>query len=117
LQIQKNRSRKAAETEQSDWVQVADDVKTEFLGYDSFEVKSHLVKYRKTKVKDTDIYQLVLDKTPFYAESGGQIGDSGYLDFAGEKIDVFDTKKENDLIIHFAKKLPDKNGCSSRCKN
>jgi alanyl-tRNA synthetase len=108
LQIQKNRSRKAAETEQSDWVQVADDVKTEFLGYDSFEVKSHLVKYRKTKVKDTDIYQLVLDKTPFYAESGGQIGDSGYLDFAGEKVDVFDTKKENDLIIHFAKKLPAK---------
>jgi alanyl-tRNA synthetase len=108
LQIQKNRSRKAAETEQSDWVQVADDVKTEFLGYDSFEVKSHVVKYRKTKVKDTDIYQLVLDKTPFYAESGGQIGDSGYLDFAGEKIDIFDTKKENDLIIHFAKKLPAK---------
>lgn len=106
LQIQKNRSRKAAETEQSDWVQVSDDVKTEFVGYDVFETKTTLIKYRKVKTKDSEVFQLVLAQTPFYAESGGQVGDTGLLFFNEEKIEVFDTKKENDLIIHFAKKLP-----------
>lgn len=106
MQEQKNRSRKAAETDTSDWVQVNDDVKTEFLGYDVFELKTELVKYRKVKTKDSEVYQLALAQTPFYAESGGQVGDSGLLLFGDEKIEVFDTKKENDLIIHFTKKLP-----------
>jgi alanyl-tRNA synthetase len=105
---QKDRSRKAATTEQGDWVNVGEETPTEFIGYDHHEASAHLVKYRKVKTKDAEVYQLVLDKTPFYAESGGQVGDTGLLDFGGEKIEVIDTKKENDLIIHFAKKLPSK---------
>ena len=109
LKQQKDRSKKAATTETSDWVTVGDETSTEFIGYDHHESSdSHLIKYRKVKAKDAEVYQLVLDKTPFYAESGGQVGDTGYLDFGGEKIEVIDTKKENDLIIHFAKKLPAK---------
>ncbi len=108
MAAQKERGRSAAATEQSDWVAVGDDVKTDFIGYDFSEADAHLVKYRSVKQKDKELFQLVLDKTPFYAESGGQIGDTGYLDFGGEKIDVFDTKKENDLIVHWVKKLPAK---------
>ena len=109
MKQQKDRSKKAATTETSDWVTVGDETSTEFIGYDHHETAdAHLIKYRKVKAKDAEVYQLVLDKTPFYAESGGQVGDTGYLDFGGEKIDVIDTKKENDLIIHFAKKLPAK---------
>ncbi|MDB5283075.1 MAG: alanine--tRNA ligase, partial [Bacteroidota bacterium] len=108
MQLQKSRGRDAAATEQSDWVTVGDDVKTDFIGYDYNEADAHVVKYRSVKQKDKELFQVVLDKTPFYAESGGQVGDVGYLDFAGEKIDVLDTKKENDLIIHFVKKLPAK---------
>jgi alanyl-tRNA synthetase len=109
LKQQKDRSKKAATTETGDWVTVGDEASTEFIGYDHHETaNAHLIKYRKVKAKDAEVYQLVLDKTPFYAESGGQVGDTGYLDFGGEKIDVLDTRKENDLIIHFAKKLPAK---------
>lgn len=109
LKQQKDRSKKAATTETSDWVTVGDEASTEFIGYDHHETaNAHLIKYRKVKAKDAEVYQLVLDKTPFYAESGGQVGDTGYLDFGGEKIDVLDTRKENDLIIHFSKKLPAK---------
>ena len=108
MSAQKERGRSAAATEQSDWVSVGEDVKTDFIGYDYTEADSHLVKYRSVKQKDKELFQLVLDKTPFYAESGGQVGDTGFLDFGGEKIDVFDTKKENDLIVHWVKKLPAK---------
>jgi alanyl-tRNA synthetase len=109
LQIQKKRSKSAATTETGDWIVVGDETSTEFIGYDHHEsADSHLIKYRKVKSKDAEVYQLVLDKTPFYAESGGQVGDTGYLNFGGEKIEVTDTKKENDLIIHFAKKMPAK---------
>ncbi|MBS1596001.1 MAG: alanine--tRNA ligase [Bacteroidetes bacterium] len=108
LQIQKERSRKAATSETGDWITVGDETPTQFIGYDHHQSDAHLVKYRKVKAKDAEVYQLVLDKTPFYAESGGQVGDTGVLDFGGEKIDVLDTKKENDLIIHFTKKLPSK---------
>ncbi|MBS1624889.1 MAG: alanine--tRNA ligase [Bacteroidetes bacterium] len=108
LQIQKERSRKAATSETGDWITVGDETPTQFIGYDHHQSDAHLVKYRKVKAKDAEVYQLVLDKTPFYAESGGQVGDIGVLDFGGEKIDVIDTKKENDLIVHFAKKLPSK---------
>lgn len=106
MAAQKARGKAAAATEQSDWVTVGDDVKTDFIGYDYTEADTHVVKYRSVKQKDKELFQLVLDKTPFYAESGGQVGDTGYLDFGGEKVDVLDTKKENDLIIHFVKKLP-----------
>jgi alanyl-tRNA synthetase len=108
LQIQKDRSRKAAATEQGDWVTVGDEAPTQFIGYDHHESDAHLIKYRKVKAKDAEVYQLVLDKTPFYAESGGQVGDTGLLTFGTEKIEVIDTKKENDLIIHYTKKLPSK---------
>lgn len=108
LQIQKERSRKAATSETGDWITVGDETPTQFIGYDHHQSDAHLVKYRKVKAKDSEVYQLVLDKTPFYAESGGQVGDTGVLDFGGEKIEVLDTKKENDLIVHFTKKLPSK---------
>ena len=108
MQKQKERGRSDQATEQSDWVTVGPEAKTDFIGYDFTEADAHVIKYRSTKQKDKEVFQLVLDKTPFYAESGGQVGDTGYIDFGGEKIDVLDTKKENDLIIHLVKKLPAK---------
>jgi alanyl-tRNA synthetase len=106
MKQQKDRARSAAATEQGDWVVLNDDSKTDFIGYDYTEADAQVLKYRKVKAKDKEMVQVVLDKTPFYAESGGQVGDIGLLDFEGEKIDVLDTKKENDLVIHFVKKLP-----------
>lgn len=106
LRQQKARSKKAAATETGDWILLSEEEPTEFTGYDHHQNAARLIKYRKVKAKDTELYQLVLNKTPFYAESGGQVGDTGYLDFGNEKIEIFDTKKENDLIIHFTKKLP-----------
>ena len=108
MEQQKDRSRKAATSETGDWITVGDEAPTQFIGYDYHESDAHLIKYRKVKAKDAEVFQLVLDKTPFYAESGGQVGDTGLLDFGGEKIEVIDTKKENDLIIHYTKKLPSK---------
>ncbi|MBK8659716.1 MAG: alanine--tRNA ligase [Bacteroidetes bacterium] len=108
MAAQKQRGKADATKEQSDWVNVGEDVKTDFIGYDFTEADAQVVKYRSIKQKDKELFQLVLDKTPFYAESGGQVGDTGYIDFAGEKIEVLDTKKENDLIVHFVKKLPAK---------
>jgi alanyl-tRNA synthetase len=106
MELQKERSRKAAETETGDWVAVSTVDKIEFIGYEHLSGKSRLVKYRKVKAKNKDLYQLVLDVTPFYAESGGQVGDTGYLVAGKEKVRIIDTKKENDLIIHFSEKLP-----------
>ncbi|MFN8286329.1 MAG: alanine--tRNA ligase [Chitinophagales bacterium] len=108
MAAQKDRARAAQATEQGDWVNVEADTKTDFVGYDYDEAEAQVVKYRSVKQKDKELYQVVLDKTPFYAESGGQIGDTGLLDFGGEKIEVLDTKKENDLIVHWVKKLPTK---------
>ncbi len=108
MQKQKDRSRKAAATETGDWIVLNNESKVEFVGYDSLETKTEVVKYREQKVKDKKVYQVVLAKTPFYAESGGQVGDKGTLDFDGEKISVLDTKKENDLIIQYVNKLPAK---------
>lgn len=106
MAIQKDRSRKAAEVTLSDWNEVMSVDGIDFLGYDELTSTSQLVKYRKVKEKNKEFYQLVLDQTPFYAESGGQVGDTGYLISGVEKIRVFDTKKENELIIHFTDKLP-----------
>ncbi|MCS6935683.1 MAG: alanine--tRNA ligase [Chitinophagales bacterium] len=107
MQVQKERARAASATEQSDWVLVQPDVVSEFVGYDSAEVEAEIIKYRSIKQKDKEFFQIVLDKTPFYAESGGQVGDTGYLIAGEDRVEVTDTKKENDLIVHFAKKLPE----------
>ncbi len=116
MTAQKQRGKADATKEQSDWINVGDDVKTDFIGYDFTEADTHVVKYRSIKQKDKELFQVVLDKTPFYAESGGQVGDTGYLDFGGEKVDVLDTKKENDLIVHFVKKLPAKIDAAAHAK-
>jgi alanyl-tRNA synthetase len=107
LEAQKNRSRNAQETEQSDWVTVLDsDAPNVFVGYDQDEATARLLRYRKVDKKGKTEYQLVLDQTPFYAESGGQIGDTGYLESIFDKVRVIDTRKENDLIIHTTLELP-----------
>jgi alanyl-tRNA synthetase len=106
MKQQKDRSRAAGTVDTEDWITVNDAASSEFVGYDSLEVRTKLLKYRKVKAKGKEGYQLVLEKTPFYAESGGQVGDTGVLNFAGEKVNVIDTKKENDLIIHFTEVLP-----------
>jgi alanyl-tRNA synthetase len=106
---QKARSRVDAAKETGDWVVVGDDVKTEFIGYDFTESNNaHLSRYRKIKQKNKELYQLVFDRTPFYAESGGQVGDTGVATTGTENIHIIDTKKENELIIHLAEKLPSK---------
>ncbi|MFZ2907249.1 MAG: alanine--tRNA ligase [Cyclobacteriaceae bacterium] len=106
MEKQKSRSKADATKETGDWILVGDEAKTEFIGYDFLEADVKIIKYRKLKVKNKDVYQLVFDKTPFYAESGGQVGDTGYVETKGEKISVTDTRKENELIVHFTEKLP-----------
>jgi alanyl-tRNA synthetase len=106
MEQQKNRSRNASASEQSDWVIIQPDVESEFIGYDADTAESHIVRYRQVKTKNKSEYHLVLDRTPFYAESGGQVGDTGYLISDSEQIEVLDTKKENDLILHITSKLP-----------
>ncbi|UZD23620.1 alanine--tRNA ligase [Algoriphagus halophytocola] len=106
MEEQKSRSRAASESETGDWVVVNEDDGVEFVGYDFLEADSRIIKYRVISDKKGDKYQLVLDKTPFYAESGGQVGDTGILISDTETIKVIDTKKENDLIVHFVEKLP-----------
>lgn len=106
MEKQKERSRAASSSETGDWIEVIDEDEVQFVGYDELETYSRILRYREVKAKNKTQYQLVLDKTPFYAESGGQVGDTGYLEANGEKVFVTDTKKENDLIIHFTDKLP-----------
>ncbi len=103
---QKNRSRAATAIDTEDWVNVNEATSTSFVGYDILETNTSLVKYRKVKAKGKEQFQIVLETTPFYAESGGQIGDTGTLQFGAETINVIDTKKENDLIIHVTDRLP-----------
>ncbi len=106
MQQQKNRSRAAGTIDAEDWIVLTEHSFNDFIGYDSLEVKTRVVKYRKVKAKGKEGYQVVLEATPFYAESGGQVGDTGVLEFEGEDIVVTDTKKENNLVIHFTDKLP-----------
>ena len=107
MQQQKNRSRAATAIDTGDWIQVNPDKETNFVGYTSMEATATIIKYRNVKAKGKEAYQWVLAETPFYAESGGQVGDIGNLQFEdGTTIEVTDTKKENNLFIHFTDSLP-----------
>ena len=105
MQKQKDRARNAAAVETGDWVELREGV-TEFVGYDMAECDTEVLRYRQVKTKGKEYYQIVLGRTPFYAEMGGQVGDKGVLDFDGEQIEVSDTKRENNLPVHIVKKLP-----------
>jgi alanyl-tRNA synthetase len=108
LQIQKDRSRAATAIDTGDWVVVNDEDGFEFVGYDTLTAVTEVIKYRKVVAKNKEQFQLVLSVSPFYAEGGGQVGDSGELvsEETGEKIYITDTKKENGLFVHFTNKLP-----------
>ena len=112
MQKQKERSRAASAIDTSDWVVVNEtDSNSQFVGYDYLETNAQILRYRKVKTKGKDLFQLVLDRTPFYAESGGQVGDTGELHLSSPQggaqgVRIIDTKKENDLIVHLAEKLP-----------
>ncbi len=103
---QKQRSREASKMEAGDWIILRDDENEEFVGYDRLEADIVITRYRKAKIKGKNIYQLVFNITPFYAESGGQVGDTGYIENDNERIEIIDTQKEHGLIIHYAKQLP-----------
>lgn len=107
MEKQKNRSKTDASKETGDWILVGKDAKSEFIGYDNLEAEVKIIKYRRLKQKNKELFQLVFDKTPFYAESGGQVGDTGFIESPNEKIYITDTKKENELIVHFADSLPE----------
>jgi alanyl-tRNA synthetase len=106
MQQQKNRSRAATAIDAADWIIVNESNSQTFTGYTSTKETTKVTKYRKVTAKGTTGFQLVLETTPFYAESGGQVGDTGVLEFNDSSIEVIDTKKENNLIIHFTSALP-----------
>jgi alanyl-tRNA synthetase len=108
MEAQKNRSRMAAIVDTEDWIKISDIDKSEFVGYDETEIQAQITRYRKVTSKGKALYHLVLNATPFYAESGGQVGDKGWLETANEKIEIINTIKENNLFIHITEKLPEK---------
>jgi alanyl-tRNA synthetase len=108
LAQQKERSKNAAKSSAEDWVIIKEfEGVGEFLGYDTCKANANLLRYRKVTTKTATNYQLVFDQTPFYAEMGGQVGDSGYITNGAEKIEIIDTQKENKLTLHITKKLPE----------
>ena len=105
MQKQKERARNTAAIETGDWITLKEG-ECKFVGYDLFECEAEILRYRQIKQKNKVLYQIVLDQTPFYAEMGGQVGDTGWLIADDEKIDVIDTKRENNLPVHLVAKLP-----------
>ena len=105
MQKQKERARNAAAIETGDWV-VLKEGESKFVGYDLFECEAEILRYRKIKQKNKELFQVVRDQTPCYAEMGGQVGDTGWLIADDEKLDVIDTKRENNLPVHFVARLP-----------
>ncbi len=112
LAEQKARSRAAASVDTDDWVSVHPDVEEQFIGYDVLEADVEINRYRRVKTKDKEFFQLVFDQTPFYGEGGGQAGDKGSITNGEETLAIFDTKKENNLIIHLVTKLPNDLGAT-----
>jgi alanyl-tRNA synthetase len=118
LTEQKNRSRAATAVDTEDWMYVEENKKltesqekeTDFIGYEDIICETSIIRFRKVKAKNKEQFHLVLNKTPFYAESGGQVGDTGVIENINEKIFITDTKKENGVIIHYCDKLPEKLG-------
>ena len=106
MTAQKERSRAATKLSTDDWTILEEDDREEFVGYDYTSAEVRITRYRKVSAKNKEFYQLVLSLTPFYPEGGGQVGDTGSLVQADQKIGIFDTKKENGIIVHFAKELP-----------
>lgn len=107
MEAQKNRSRAAASVDTGDWIELSSCNESRFIGYDYTEADIHIMRYRQIKIKNREQYQLVFDVTPFYAESGGQTGDAGYIKSETEQIPIVNTKKENNLIIHITDRLPE----------
>ena len=110
MEVQRARARNAAALDTEDWV-ILREGETTFLGYDYTECDTEILRYRKVKQKNKEYYQVVLSSTPFYAEMGGQVGDSGYLTDGTTKYEVFDTKRENNLPVHLMTKLPEDASC------
>ena len=106
MQEQKDRSKKSGKIEKGDWEVLIEDEKEEFVGYTYLQTEVKIARYRKVKTKDGQQYQLVFNLTPFYPEGGGQVGDTGVIEFQAEAIAIVDTKKENKLIVHFVDELP-----------
>ncbi len=107
MELQKSRSKEAAQVDKGDWVDLQSIGETSFLGYDQLDLPVTIMKYREVQEKGKSMYQVVFDQTPFYAESGGQVGDTGFISNGIEKWSVVNTQKENDLIIHWMPKLPE----------
>lgn len=105
MAAQKQRARSAAAVEADDWVVVSEG-EQEFVGYDNTEAEARILRYRKIKQKNQEYYQIILDKTPFYAEMGGQVGDRGTLVCGDEIVEIYDTKRENGVGVHLTKTLP-----------
>ncbi len=106
MQKQKERARAAAEIDTDDWTVLKNIEETEFVGYDNLKAEINIVKYRRVEQKNSKYYHLIFDKTPFYAEAGGQVGDSGFIRSINENIEIINTVKEHNLVIHISKNLP-----------
>ena len=107
MKKQKDRSRQSSKIKQGDWTVLFEDDIEEFVGYNRLSCKVKIARYRSISIQNKNLFQLAFNLTPFYPESGGQVGDIGYIYNDYEKIDVIDTKKENDLIIHYVERLPE----------